>query len=104
MVFGPGEKGTEIRWAYLNGSPTKLFIDQPDHWDYIGVWAPDGDRFYFTSYPSTDGPEDFVHYLSTNNTQPTNRDWSKPQWSADSKRMVWTIRQKVRQFWLLDGL
>jgi len=36
-----------LREAYVDGSPTKHFIDQPNYWDYLGTWTPDGKFFYF---------------------------------------------------------
>ena len=38
---------TEIRLAYPDGRPSRLLINQPDSWDYVGSWSPDGKKFFF---------------------------------------------------------
>lgn len=102
MRYGPGEFGAETRWAYLDETPSQKFIDMPDRWDYTGRWAPDGERYFFTSFG--EGRDLFVKRLSTGKISPApDGVESTPLWSNDGKRMVWQTTKSQHQFWIMEG-
>ena len=42
------------RHVYLDGRPPTTLFDQPERWEYVGRWSPDGRRYFFES--SLTGP------------------------------------------------
>ena len=107
MRYGPGEFEAQIRWAFLDGSPTRLFIDNQDRWDYVGCWAPDGERFFFSSFPDQEGATCLIYHLSTGETQPFVNDegsGSLPRWSRDGTVMVWEQARTEEQMWIMEGI
>lgn len=104
MFYGPEENSAQIRRAYLNGQPTDLMIDQPDHWDWIGIWAPDGLRFYFSSN-ACKGPGTGLHVYDARTgaiTHGVYPGWL-PSWSLDGRTVVWTTRNTLRYFEVIEG-
>ncbi|MBI2926122.1 MAG: serine/threonine-protein kinase [Verrucomicrobia bacterium] len=103
MFYGPERDGAQLRWAYLDGRPTELMIDQPDHWDYVGVWAPDGRRFFFSS-TDCKGPQIHLHIYDAQSKEITHgvRSGSLPVWSRDEKTVVWTSSKPIRYFEVLE--
>ena len=102
MRYGPGAYGAENRWAFLDGSPTQTFIDMPERWDYVGRWAPDGDRFYFSSF-GDDEQTRFVKRLSTAQIDPVTGDLSTPTWGDDGEHLVWENSETQHLFWSMEG-
>ena len=94
MYYGPDG----IRQAYLDGRPTTLLIDQPDRWDYIGTWAPDGRRYYFMSWNENDELGLYVYDDRLGNIapfySPIRENLDLPVWSRDGKTMVWASSKK----------
>ena len=83
-------------------------IDQPDHWDYIGTWAPDGRRFFFYSFADN---EKQIHIFDTQTGQFTHglRDGRLPRWSRDGRVAAWVTAETLRYFemgdlWVEDGV
>lgn len=83
--------------------PTDLMIQQPDHWDYVGVWAADGRRFFFDSAANKRG-EKRIHLYDSETKQITHdlRDGLLPNWSRDGRTAVWTIPETVRYFEMIE--
>ena len=102
MIYGPERFNAQIRRAYLDGRPTELMIQQPGHWDYIGVWTPDGRRFYFNS--SELNPDETLIHLYDAQTKQITHDHSGgkltslPRWSGDGRTAVWTTGGTLRYF------
>ena len=106
MIYGPERFSAQIRRAYVDGRPTDLMIQQPDHWDYLGVWAPDGRRYFFTSSANKPG-EKSIHLYDTQTTQITHGLWdggmnALPRWSRDGRTAVWAIGDTLRYFELIE--
>ena len=102
----PTETGSdsEIRMAYLDGRPTRMLISQPDYWDYVGRWAPDGRRFFFITAPHGGEPWELHAYdEQTGTTERVAADAGLPRWSRDGARMVWVVEQSVSQLWLMEN-
>jgi Tol biopolymer transport system component len=97
--------GAQLRWAYLDGRPTELMIDQPDHSDYVGVWAPDGRRYFFIS-TSCKGADLNLHTYDAQTKEITHGVssgvWPLPIWSRDEKTVVWTSSKPIRYFEVLE--
>ena len=103
----PTETGgdSEIRMAYLDGRPTRMLINQPDHWNYVGRWAPDGRRFFFNTGPR--GGDFWELHAYDEETGTIERvaaaARAPPRWSRDGTRMVWVVEQSVSQVWLMEN-
>ena len=97
-------RDSEIRMAYLDGRPTHMLISQPDHWDYVGRWAPDGRRFFFITAPHVGEPWELHAYdEETGKIERVAADAGLPRWSRDGARMVWVVEQSVSQLWLMEN-
>jgi len=87
----------EIRQAYLDGRPTTKFIDQPDRWNYIGTWGPNGRIFYFKSWKIDEEPGLYVYNSASGNIalfySPVGESMDPPTWSRDGKTIVWAMSQ-----------
>ncbi|MBI4325593.1 MAG: PD40 domain-containing protein, partial [Chloroflexi bacterium] len=106
MIYGPERFSAQTRRAWLDGRPTDLMFDQPDHWDYLGVWAPDGRRFFFTSSEKKPNKE-LIHLYDAQTTQITHGHWdggihALPRWSRDGRMAVWAIGETQRYFELIE--
>jgi len=102
----PTETGSdsEIRMAYLDGRPTRMLINQLDHWDYVGRWAPDGRRFFFITAPHGGEPWELHAYdEETGKIERVAAHAGLPRWSRDGARMVWVVEQSVSQLWLMEN-
>ena len=102
----PTETGndSEIRMAYLDGRPTRMLINQPDYWDYVGRWAPDGRQFFFITAPPSGEPWELHAYdEETGKIEWVAADAGLPRWSRDGARMVWVVEQSVSQLWLMEN-
>ncbi len=104
MFYGPEENSAQIRRAYLDGRPTDLMIDQPEHWDWIGIWTPDGRRFLFSSTPCK-GPGTARHVYDAQTGEITHGSvypGSWPAWSRDGRTVVWTTGNTSLYFEILE--
>jgi Tol biopolymer transport system component len=106
MFYGPERSGAQIRRAYVDGRPTDVMIDQPDHWDYLGLWAPDGRRYFFTTAPKPG--EKVIHLYNSETGQITHGIWdggvkALPRWSRDGSVAVWAIGNTRRYFEVIEN-
>ena len=87
LTYHLSMKESETRQAYLDGRPTTFFLNQPEHWDYLGTWAPDGKNYFFRS--SNTGWE--VYFYNTENGTFTflYSGSSLPTWSRDGRTIAW---------------
>ena len=107
MYYDPENDEDGIREAYVDGSPTTEMIDQPDVWDYVGVWDPKGEYYYFEGhYENTSS----VYKYNTKSkeislfSKNANFHESLPSWSKDGKYMVYNIITRKNQLWMMEGL
>lgn len=100
FYYGPERFSAKLRWADPERPGyTEEMLDQEDHWDYVGVWAPDGRHFHFRSYPEQqDHKELHVFDLQTKQVVHAPRDGGRPEWSRDGRTMVWTVGETKRYF------
>lgn len=105
FYYGPDQYDAQIRWAYLDGRPTELLLDQADHWDYLGVWSPDGQSFVFSSEDCM-GNGRHLHELKlhTGEIRHGVRAGWLPQWSRDGKVAVWAGGRTDRYFEVLEDI
>lgn len=82
------EGESEIRQAYPNGRATTVLIDQPEHWDYLGTWHPDGERFIFASFSELDSRVSHIFHLSGERF--SHEGPGTGQWSSDGRHAMWT--------------
>ncbi|MBI2924962.1 MAG: serine/threonine-protein kinase [Verrucomicrobia bacterium] len=107
MIYGPERFSAQIRRTYVDGRPTELMIQQPDHWDYLGVWAPDGRRFFFVSSANKRGEKD-IHLYDAQTTQIAHGLWgggmaALPRWSRDGRTAVWAVGETQRYFEVIEN-
>lgn len=106
MFYGPGKYDSQIRRAWPDGRPTELMISQTNHWDYLGVWAPDGRRYFFSS---TQARQKSTIHVYDNVTKEISHDvWrggveTLPRWSRDGRTAVWAIPKTRRYFEVIEG-
>jgi Tol biopolymer transport system component len=101
---------SETRQAYMDGRPPTTLVDHPDPegWDYIGAWAPDGRRFFYMSEAS--GKKGYGVYVydeaSGDITLFADHAYiqSVPRWSRDGKTAAWyTTRETEPQAWVMEN-
>jgi Tol biopolymer transport system component len=105
FYYGPEDFSAKLKWAYLDEpGRTEEMIDQDEHWDYIGVWAPDGRHFHFISFPDNSDHKD-LHVYDAQTRQITHglRDGSRPEWSHDGRTMVWAVTDTLRYFEVIEN-
>jgi Tol biopolymer transport system component len=103
---------SETRQVYLDGRPQSLLFDAPDMWDYVGIWAPDGRRFFFMAFMADEVPGmpgygtcvyDEAFGKVTLVSGPVE-DVGLPRWSRDGKTMAWwATRSTSRQTWIMEN-
>jgi Tol biopolymer transport system component len=101
---------SQTRQVYLDGRPSSLLVDAPDMWDYVGLWAPDGRRFFFAGSAPTENGYAWGIYaydeVSGEITLASDHvaQLSLPHWSSDGKTMVWSqTRSTGRQTWVMEN-
>ena len=87
--------------AYMDGREPTLLVNAPDIWDYIGIWAPDGHRYFFVG-----GPTMYLYDESTGETTEVSEDGEiagVPRFSRDGKTMAWwASRSTSTQTWIME--
>lgn len=98
---------SETRQAYLDGRPPGLLLDHPGpFWDYTGVWAPDGRRFFFFSsdLERKDRSGVYIYDEATGDITLFARNSGLPRWSRDGKTITWTTGKQLLQLWLAENI
>ena len=98
----------QIRIAYADGSPTAEIIDQPDVWDYTGVWDPTGSNYYFEGWRA----ETQQWQLNKFNIVSKEfillpfiiSDHELPSFSKDGKHIVIRKVKTENQLWMMEGV
>jgi Tol biopolymer transport system component len=86
--------------CFLDGRPPELFLDKADAWDYVGIWSPDGNRYYLSN-SATDSWQTDIYDVNTGEFTPFVNA-ALPRWSGDQKTMVWTAEKRIIQLWLME--
>jgi Tol biopolymer transport system component len=93
---------SETRQAYLDGRPPSLLVDAPDIWDYVGVWAPDGRRFFFEGHLGVTSV--YVYDEASSETTLAMEGTDAPCWSRDRTTMAWAAtRRTAPQLWIMEN-
>lgn len=102
LVYHLAKTASRILKTFLDGRPPELFLDKPDAWDYVGVWAPDGKSYFFlNSSPSKSWDLDILDTESGEFSRfATNADL--PNWSADGNTIAWTTETAIQQLWIME--
>jgi Tol biopolymer transport system component len=106
LTYHVSRSQSETRQVYLDGRPPSLLVDAPDIWDFHGIWAPDGRRFFFLASSSGDWGMYAYNEASGETTlvsaHPPIR--CVPRWSRDGKTMAWSeTRQSSSQTWIMEN-
>jgi Tol biopolymer transport system component len=105
FYYGPEKYSAKMKWAFLDqpGRVEEMF-DQEGHWDYVGVWAPDGRHFHFTSSPDAQDHKN-IHVFDAQTGQFIHglRDGYRPEWSRDGRTMVWGAGGRDRYFEVIEN-
>ena len=95
------------RHVYLDGRPPTTLFDQPERWEYVGRWSPDGRRYFFES-SLTGAWQTFIFDAASGDIArffPGAGDSTGDlvHWSRDGQTIVWTVANKTGQLWLMDN-
>ncbi|MCH7904527.1 MAG: PD40 domain-containing protein [Armatimonadetes bacterium] len=90
------------RQVFLDGRPPSRLVNQPERWDHLGKWAPDGRRFFFLSYADDNSTVVYVFDESTGDISPFPSGESLPTWSRDGRTMAWVSMKFTRQIWIMS--
>ncbi len=103
---GPEKFSAKLKWAFVDRpGDTQEMIDQDRHWDYIGVWAPDGRHFHFTSSPDmNDHLSMHIFDLQTGDIAHGVRGGYRPEWSRDGRVIVWAAGKTKRYLEEIKGI
>jgi len=99
---------SETHQTYLDGREPTLLVNAPDTWDYVGMWAPDGRRFFFMgSVVSAKSLGMYVYDESSGKTTQVSdlvENAGVPRWSRDGKTMAWwATRTTSIQTWIMEN-
>jgi len=99
---------SEMHQVYLDSRESTLFFNTPDAWNHVGVWAPDGRRFFFLAIIQEKGFSGLSMFVYDELTGKTTKlsepgDLCVPCWSADGTTMAWwTTRHTGLQTWIME--
>ena len=93
------QSDTEIRLAYPDGRPSQLLINQPDSWDYVGSWSPDGKEFFFLG----EGGLNVFDWKTGEIRRQRFVPDPPPHWSVDGSTVVWSTHKGTAQLWLMEN-
>ena len=94
-----------IRMAYVDGRPPTLLIDDPDRWEYIGSWSPDGKTFVYGSSGGAGTGSLWAYDEATGRATEffTDQDHKLPSWSGDGSRFAVDRAYSTSQIWLMEN-
>jgi Tol biopolymer transport system component len=99
LTYHVSRLDSETHQAFLDGREPTLLVNAPDIWDYVGIWAPDGRRYFFV------GPLTFYDESTGETTRVSEEgeNASVPRFSADGKTMAWwSSRRTGTQTWIME--
>jgi len=99
LTYHVSRLDSETHQAFLDGREPTLLVNAPDIWDYVGIWAPDGRRYFFV------GPLTFYDESTGETTRVSEEgeNASVPRFSADGKTMAWwSSRRTSTQTWIME--
>ena len=94
------------RIAYLDGRPTTVLVQDPDRYEYIGAWTPDGKTLVYYSQRRTDATGSVWAYdEATGRTTEffTDQEHALPSWSRDGSRFAVDRYFQTHQIWLMEN-
>jgi serine/threonine protein kinase/Tol biopolymer transport system component len=101
LTYHMSRYDSETHQTYLDGREPTLLVNAPDVWDYVGMWAPDGRRFFFVS-----GSSMYVYDESSGKTTQVSdsvKYVGVPSFSRDGKTMAWwATRETSTQTWIME--
>jgi Tol biopolymer transport system component len=101
LTYHVSKLSAETHQAFLDGREPTLLVNAPDAWDYVGIWAPDGRRYFFVGGP----PMYYYDEITGKTTQVSEEGESAgvPRFSADGKTMAWwSSRRTSTQTWIME--
>jgi len=102
LTYHVSRLSAETHQAYLDGREPTLLVNAPDVWDYVGVWAPEGHRYFFVG-----GPPMYCYDESTGKTTQVSEPGESagvPRFSGDGKTMAWwSSRETSTQTWIMEN-
>ncbi|MCH8979145.1 MAG: PD40 domain-containing protein [Armatimonadetes bacterium] len=103
LTYHMSQGNSETRQVFLDGGAPSLLVNQPTLWDYVGRWAPGGQRFYFKSFEE-DSPHDiYVFDEATGDISLFAINADLPTWSRDGKTIAWVSSKESRQLWVMSN-
>ena len=102
MYYGPRPLDAQIRLAWLDGQPGELLIQQPDHWDYVGRWSPDGASFHFNSFGRGKESRSHIYETATGRIMHDLGHRSVPTWDREARTAVWVETVERSHFELAE--
>jgi Tol biopolymer transport system component len=106
LTYHVSRSESETRQAYLDGRPPTLLFDDPDGWDYVGAWTPDGNRFFFVCDIGQGNWDIRIYDEASGDITPFSTHAGNartvPCFSRDGKIITWSTREKVVQLWTME--
>ncbi len=101
LTYHVSRLDSETHQAFLDGREPTLLVNAPDIWDYVGIWAPDGRRYFFVG-----GPPMYFYDESTGETTQVSEEGEGagvPRFSRDGMTMAWwSSRRTSTQTWIME--
>ncbi len=95
---------SEVRFAFTSERQSRHAFEQANHWDYGGVWSPDGRSLFFHSFSAEETNAMHIYDLTEQRViahgVPGTGDL--PRWSVDGSRVVWTVTRAAHTFEILS--
>jgi serine/threonine protein kinase/Tol biopolymer transport system component len=108
LTYHVSRLDSETHQTYLNGREPTLLVNVPDVWDYLGMWAPDGRRFFFVGFDISS--KDLGMYVYDESSGKTTlvselgENTGVPCFSGDGKTMAWwETRETSTQTWIMEN-
>lgn len=86
--------------VFLDGRPPEVLVEEPEQWDYVGQWAPDGSAYYWIAAAGGLYRKDIA---TGRVTMTSGSGWygELPTWSADGRTVALTESTTVKQLWMM---
>ncbi len=107
LTYHVSRYDSETHQTYLDGREPTLLVNAPDIWDYVGMWAPDGRRYFFLGSVIT-AQKMGMHVYDESSGKTTQaiepaENAGVPSFSRDGTTMAWwETRQTSIQTWIME--
>ena len=100
------EYGQELtKRINLDSATNTVLFDQEIAWEYIGKWAPGGEKYYFMSFLANVW-NTYIYDVESGDIEPLNTnsagDVTLPSWSENGETLSWSTTRKSGQLLLMD--